>query len=387
MPARAQLRRDAGKVGPPSGPWVRARQIARWIGVPDPCEPVEVVDRHGEPLGWGLPSEQSAIAVRMLSWGPEPLPPNWLSRRLQRAVAARETLGLAEQPTTGMRLVNSEGDGLPGLVVDRYGSHRVVQLTTAPMAVRQQAIVDGLRALGPGPVHVVRPPFSAQLEGFEPGVEREGEAVQMRYVEHGLQLGAPTPPSQKTGAYLDQRANRRHVAQLARRAGAPLLDLGCHVGGFALHAAAAGVPAVGVDQSAAMLEHAAEHATVNGLTEVTWVKADMFGALDDPRLVGPFGTVVVDPPKVATRRRDVDRAMEAMRRMVGRAASRLMVDGYLVLCSCSHHLGRDHLDRCVLAAAGHFTRVATLGADVDHPVAPGHVEGEYLRVGIYQRRR
>ncbi|MCA9704490.1 MAG: methyltransferase domain-containing protein, partial [Myxococcales bacterium] len=180
--------------------------------------------------------------------------------------------------------------------------------------------------------------------------------------------------------------NRRRVATLARCDGGPLLDLGCHVGGFALHAAAAGVPAVGVDRSTAMLARAAEHARMAALPGLTWVEADMFGALDDPRLAGPFGTIVVDPPKLAGRRRDVARAADAMQRMVARVAARLRVGGHLVLCSCSHHLGREHLDHCVLASPGRYARVASLGADLDHPVAPGHAEGEYLRVAIYQRR-
>jgi 23S rRNA (cytosine1962-C5)-methyltransferase len=135
-----------------------------------------------------------------------------------------------------------------------------------------------------------------------------------------------------------------------------------------------------------MLELAARHAALNGLAGLSWVEADMFGALDDPRLAGPFGTIVVDPPKIAARRRDVDRAADAMERMVARVAARVTVGGHLVLCSCSHHLGREHLDRFAIASRGRWARVASLGADLDHPVAPGHVEGEYLRVAIYQRR-
>lgn len=380
-----QLRRNAGRVGPAYGPWIRARQIQRWIGVPDPGRPVQLLDRRGESLGWGLPSERSSIAVRMLTWGPDPPPDDWLPRRLGEAMAARATQGWEDQPTTGIRLVNSEGDRLPGLVVDRYDAQLVVQLTTASMVTHQATIVQTLRAACPGPIHVVRPEGPAKLEGFSPGVEREGDRA-LSFVEHGLQLVVPAPPSQKTGAYFDQRANRRAVARLARHGPGPLLDLGCHVGGFALHAAAAGVPAVGVDRSAAMLTLAAEHAARNALSGLQWVEADMFGALDDPRLLGPFGTIVVDPPKLAARRRDVDRAADAMRRMVDRVAPRVVVGGHLVLCSCSHHLGREHLDRSVLSSTGCWTRVATRGADLDHPVAPGHAEGEYLRVAIYQRR-
>jgi 23S rRNA (cytosine1962-C5)-methyltransferase len=393
MSARAQLRRDAGRVGPGDGPWIRARQLQRFIGIPDPGDLVQLLDRNGEPLGWGLPSERSDIAVRMLVWGEAPPPADWLPARLGHALAAREHHGFAEQPTTGVRLVNSEGDGLPGLVVDRYDEQLVVQLGTAPMVARKAEIVASLRARFSGPIHVVKAAGAAKVEGFEPGVERDGsplathgEADELSFVEHGLRFRVPAPPSQKTGAYLDQRANRRLVAGLARHGGGPLLDLGCHVGGFALHAAAAGVAAVGVDQSAAMLERAARHAALNGLHALAWVEADMFGALDHPALVGPFGTIVVDPPRIAARRRDVERAAAAMERMVTRVAARLLVGGHLVLCSCSHHVGRELLDRFALASPGRWARVAALGADVDHPVAPGHAEGEYLRVAIYQRR-
>ena len=386
MPAQAQLRRDAGKVGPEQGPWIRARQIARFIGIPDPASTIQVLDRHGEPLGWGLASETSAIPVRMLTWGPTPPPEDWLATRLGSALAARSRQGFESHPTTGLRLVNSEGDGLPGLVVDRYDTTLVAQLTTAPMVARREAIVSRLREHHEGPIHQICPASAAKSEGFEPRVEREGDDPELRFVEHGLRFAVPAPPSQKTGAYFDQRANRRFVAELARHTPGPLLDLGCHVGGFALHAAAAGVNAVGVDQSATMLEHAARHAKLNGLDGLQWVKADMFEALRDPAMAGPFGTIVVDPPKIAGRRRDVPKASAAMQRLVGQASSRLMVGGHLVVCSCSHHLGLEHLDRSALALSGHWTRVATRGADVDHPIAPGHVEGEYLRVAIYQRR-
>jgi 23S rRNA (cytosine1962-C5)-methyltransferase len=389
--AKAQLRRDAGRVGPGQGPWIRARQLQRFIGVPDPGGLVQLLDRNGEGLGWGLPSERSDIAVRMLAWGEAPPPADWLPTRIGQALAARERHGFAAQPTTGVRLVNSEGDGLPGLVVDRYDEQLVVQLGTAPMVARKAEIVASLRAHGAGPIHLVKTAGAAKTEGFEPGVERDagraGDPLEeLQFVEHGLRFRVPAPPSQKTGAYLDQRANRRIVAALARHGDGPLLDLGCHVGGFALHAAAAGVAAVGVDQSAAMLERAARHAALNDLRGLEWIEADMFGALDHPALAGPFGTIVVDPPRIAARRRDVDRAAAAMERMVTRVAARLRVGGHLVLCSCSHHVGRELLDRFALASPGRWARVASLGADVDHPVTPGHVEGEYLRVAIYQRR-
>ncbi|MCA9709285.1 MAG: 3-oxoacyl-ACP reductase [Myxococcales bacterium] len=191
MSARAQLRRYAGRVGPEHGPWIRARQLQRWLGAPEPGQPVAVLDRRGEVLGWGLPAERSSIAVRMLQWGPEAPPHDWLAQRLAQALAAREAQGWADQPTTGIRLVNSEGDGLPGLVVDRYDEQRVVQLTTASMVAHQAAIVDALRGASEGPVHVVRPEGPAALEGFVRSLAKEvgkrGSTAQLLTVAEGAE--------------------------------------------------------------------------------------------------------------------------------------------------------------------------------------------------------
>ncbi len=385
-PVRIELRRDAGRVGPATGPWVRRKQIARVQGLETAEAIAEVVTRKGETLGWGLLSPQSAIAVRLLTFGPSPPGDTWLSDRLLAATTARDTLRFAGEGTTGYRWVNSEGDGLPGLIVDRYGDDVVVQITTAPMATRRAAIEAWFRGEGHDRLHVVLPPGAAKHEGFEPGVFRDHDADTLRFSEHGLAFETPAPPSQKTGAYFDQRENRRVVARLAAAHGAPLLDIGCHIGGFALHAARAGVSAVGVDSSSVALDHAARNTAASGLEGLAWIQADMFGPLDAPELEGPFGTIVLDPPKVATNKSNVDRAVEAMKRLVGRVAPRLAPHGHLVLCSCSHHLGRDHLDRVMASTGGPWTRVAMLGAGLDHPVMPGHREGEYLRVGIYRRR-
>lgn len=383
---RVELRRDAGRFGPESGPWLRRNQIARFLGAPDPHGLAQVIDRRGDSIGWGLVSAVSNITVRMLAFGAEPPPTDWLQRRLAIAFAARERYGLSAQRTTGYRLANSEGDGLPGLVIDRYGDALVVQLGTAPMAAREPELLEWLRERWSGPLHVVVPESAAKLEGMSSPAREEHEASSLVFLEHGLELEVPAPPSQKTGAYHDQRANRRLVAKLARAHGGALLDVGCHVGGFALHARRAGVDVVALDRSRTALAHAQANAARNHLEGITWIEADMFEPLRDPALAGPFGTIVLDPPKLAVRRGDVDRAAAAMTRVVGELAPRLEDGGHLVVCSCSHHLGREHLDRIVIDAGTSFVRVLTLGAGVDHPVAPAHREGEYLRVNVYQRR-
>jgi len=386
MQVRVELRRDAGRIGPTTGPWVRRKQIARVQGLEVPEALAEVVTGKGETLGWGLLSPHSSIAVRILEFAATPPPDDWLEQRLRVATRARDAYGFDADDTTGFRLINSEGDGLPGLVVDRYADDLVVQITTAPMAIRRPAIVAWLRANVDARLHVVLPEAAAKHEGFEPDVARDHDGDTLRFREHGLSFEAPAPPSQKTGAYFDQRDTRRWVARLAAAHGGPLLDVGCHVGGFALHAARAGVRAVGVDSSGVVLQRAAANARASGLEGLTWVEADMFGPLGAEELGGVFGTIVLDPPKVATNRRNLDNALDAMRRLVRRVESRLDTGGHIVLCSCSHHLGRDHLDRVMASAPGGWARVAMLGAGVDHPVSPGHREGEYLRVGVYGRR-
>lgn len=384
---KVEVRRDAGRVGPETGPWLRRNQIARFLGAPDPHGLAQVVDRRGEPLGWGLVSAVSSITVRMLSFGSAALPQDWLQRRLATAFAARERYGFAAVRTTGYRVVNSEGDGLPGLVIDRYDDALVVQLGTAPMAAREGELLEWLRAHWHGPMHVVVPESAAKQEGLT-GTARDDESdAKLTFAEHGLDFEVPAPPSQKTGAYFDQRANRRIVGKLARAHGGALLDVGCHVGGFALHARREGVAVVAVDRSRTALAHAAANATRNKLDGITWIEADMFEPLRDPALAGPFGTIVFDPPKIAVRRGDVDRAVGAMARAVAELLPRLDDAGHLVLCSCSHHLGREQLDRVVLEAHAPVVRVLTLGPGVDHPVAPAHREGEYLRVNAYQVRR
>jgi len=388
MAVRVELRRDAGKFGPAFGSWwVRRRQVARVLGPPDPQAVAELVDHRGRSLGFGLYSPESGIVLRMLSFAAQPAA-DWLEQRLRSALLARARLNLG---ATGYREVNSEGDGLPGLVVDRFGAARVVQVTTAPMAARCATILATLAALDerPATTIVVAPEAAATKEGFEPFVTVHGEPpAQLEWLEHGRRFTAPAPPAQKTGAYHDQRDNRERFAALVDGRG-PVLDLGTHVGGFAIAAAARGAKVVAVDQSAAVLACAARNAADNGVADnIEFVAADMFARLDDPRLAGPFAGVVFDPPKIASSRRDLGRAMGALTRTLAQLQARVVEHGLLALCSCSHHLGADELDRAVLEASGasSWTRIAHWGAGPDHPIQAGHAEGEYLRVRVYQRR-
>ncbi len=386
---RVELRRDAGPVGPHQGPWVRRRQVGKVWGPGDPAQLAELTDHRGQTLAWGLIGPDSEITLRVVSFGAAAPPADWLLRRLDAALAGRHALGLRDDgATTAWRVVNSEGDGLPGLTVDRYGDDMVLQIATAAMAARQAELAAFFAARTRGRLFVVTPAQAGEREGFTPAEQLHGDDARLEFREHGLQFEVPAPPAQKTGAYLDQRDNRRLVAELARSCGGRLLDVGCHVGGFAIHAAALGVDAVGLDQSARALACAQANAARNGLAErCAWVQGDMFAALDDAALAGSFGVLVFDPPRVASSARDVSRAAGAMTASLGRLLPRVQAGGFAVVCSCSQHLGGEVLDAAMLGArAGAWTRVHALGPGPDHPVWPGHDQGSYLRVHVYQRR-
>lgn len=386
---RVELRRDAGQVGPHDGPWIRRRQVGKVWGPADPSQLAELTDHRGQTLAWGLVAPDSEIPLRVVSFGAAAPPADWLVRRLDAALAGREMLGLRDDgATSAWRVVNSEGDGLPGLTVDRYGADVVLQIATAGMAARREELVEFFSRRTSGRLFVVAPAQAGEREGFTLEQQVHGDDARLEFREHGLRFSVPAPPAQKTGAYLDQRDNRRIVAELARGCGGRLLDVGCHVGGFAIHAAALGVTTVGFDQSAKALECARENAASNGLADrCAWVQGDMFAALDDAALAGPFGAVVFDPPRIASSARDVERAAGAMTASLGRLLPRVQVGGFAVVCSCSQNLGAAVLDKVMLGArAGLWTRVLALGPGPDHPVWPGHEAGSYLRVHVYQRR-
>ena len=386
MPVQVHLRRDAGRPQIGGSPWIRRKSVRKILGPPDPGELAAVVDAKGDVVAHGLYSPDADLVVRIVEFGTERPDEDWVERRVAGALARRRALGLGRD-TTGYREVNSEGDGLPGLTVDRYGDLRVVQLSTAPVVHRRDRILAALDAAEPRDALWIQPESAARREGFEPVVGGI-QPPTLEYTEHGLACSAPAPPGQKTGAYHDQRENRRWLADLASRAGGPFLDVGCHVGGFAIHAATRGLVSVGLDASAAALDAARRNASL-AKVEVSWVKADMFEPLESPELRGPFGTIVFDPPRVANSRRDLPRAVQAMSRACAQLVRRLGPQGLLAICSCSHHLDGFQLDRVAVRAGSiagvPLRRVALLGPGPDHPVAPGHTEGDYLRVAVYQR--
>jgi 23S rRNA (cytosine1962-C5)-methyltransferase len=364
-------------------PWVLSGAVARVEGEAAPGATVRVLSAEGETVGWGDLSPHSAIRVRVFHFGKDPLPEGWLRERIARAMARRAGHPLVGD-TDAVRLVNAEGDGLPGLVADRYADLVVVKLGSAGMLRRREEVAAALReATGASRGFERSDPSAARQEGFP---AREGplwgdapvEPVAIR--ERDRRYQADVLRGQKTGFYLDQRDARDLVAGLAR--GRRVLDLFSYTGAFAVAAARGGATgAVCVDSSAAALDLAKRQLEENAPGfDAALFEGDAFEFVR--RDEGRYGLVVVDPPPLARKQRDVPRAARAYKDVLLHALRRAESGAFVLAFSCSHHVGPDLFRKIVFGAALDAGRSArclrALGAPADHPVSLDHPEGEYL---------
>lgn len=314
----------------------------------------------------------------------------FFANRLQTALANRgETVRIAD---AGGRLVHGEADGLPGLIVDRYAEVVVLQVTSAVVEAALDAIVPVLvEATGAAAV-IARNDVAARRHESLPADSRllHGRRVTATtIVEHGLRHEVRPFEGHKTGFYLDQRPARALVKELAR--GREVLDLFSYQGAFALAALAGGArSAVAVDQSEAALARAEAGAAANQLTGLTTVNANAFDHVRAERdREARYGLVVLDPPAFAKSRREV-RGAERGYRDLNRLALRLLAPGgYLLTCSCSHHMRLPQFEEVVRQAAAGLPFPVVLrrrlGAGDDHPAVVTHPESEYLKVLLLQR--
>ncbi|MBI3629255.1 MAG: class I SAM-dependent rRNA methyltransferase [Candidatus Rokubacteria bacterium] len=371
-------------------PWIYRGEIAGLEGEPEPGAAVTVIDGSGAFAGVGFYNPRTSLACRILTRREEAVDAAFFAARIAGALAYRRAAGLASD---AYRLVWSEGDGLPGLVVDRYGAVSVVQCFTLGMSRVIDWIAAGLRAaVGDGPVYLADDPAGARLEGFEPRrgwLDREGpETVTVREgdARFRVRLGA----GHKTGFYLDQAENRARVGR--RAAGRRVLDAFSYSGGFAVHALAAGAEhAICLDSSPEALAGARENLALNGLAERAELRE--VNAFDELRRLerehARFGLVILDPPPF-TRRRD---ALEAARRgykEINLRAMRLLgPGGLLATFSCSHHVSPAFFeDVCRAAAEDAGVTLRTLGAltqSGDHPVLLTVPETRYLKGLLLER--
>ena len=365
-------------------PWVYANAVARVEGEPAPGDVVALADHDGRLIGRGFYNPRSQIPVRLTTRAEEAVDAAFLRARIARARAARQRLGLPSAETNVYRLVNSEGDDLPGLVVDVYGDAAVAQITTLGIAQRKEEIFDALEAeLGVRTIFEIAPASYAELEGFAGGsrVARGASRSALPVVENGIKLEVEPLSGQKTGMFIDQRETRARVGGLAR--GARVLDCYAYAGGFALAAARGGAAAVtAVDSSARAVARVEAHAAANGVT-IEAVEADAFRFLETatPRA---FDLVIIDPPKFARARKDLEAARKGYERLNSLALQATAPGGILVTCSCSQNVDAETFERIVAAGAKQAGREVRIferrGPASCHQLPPAFPEGQYLKV-------
>jgi len=387
-PGRIFLKK--GRDGPIRGgnPWVFSQAIDRVE--PSAIEAgarVWVLDAAGATLGHGYYNPATTIAVRMLALGGEPGPAEIIGWRMERALRLRErVIGM---DTDCYRMLNGDGDGLSGVVIDRYSDVAVVQLLTAGAERMRNENVERLKSMISRRAIFERSQGAVRRqEGLEDTVAMIAGAAagavsvsEIRVSENGIKMIVDLEHGQKSGAFLDQRENRARFGTLA--AGARVLDLCCYTGGFALHALKGGAAeAVAVDTSAHALDRAQRNLELNGYpgsaVRLVHGEAGTFLGKRNER----FDLIVLDPPPFARSRADARRAEHLYVELNALALGALNPGGFLMTFSCSSHFCGEDFVRTVRIAEGRSGRrmrlLARLGPGPDHPVLLGHPEGEYL---------
>jgi 23S rRNA (cytosine1962-C5)-methyltransferase len=352
-----------------------------------PGDAVEIVDAGGHSLGSGYVNPHSLICARLVSRDPaHHLDQSLLVHRLNIALSLRETLFAKPY----YRLVHGEGDGLPGLVVDRFGEVVVAQITTAGMERQKAAVVAALaKVLKPACIVLRNDTPARQSEGLESYVETPlGDApAGVAMEENDTRFEIDVLGGQKTGWFYDHRMNRARMRHYVK--GRRVLDIFSYVGGWGVQALTAGAAeCVCIDASAKAVERSHHNADLNGVADrLTSLEGDAFEALKALRQERQrFDVVIADPPAFIKRKKDFKEGLNAYRRLNQMAMQVLNKDGVLISASCSYHLDRNSLLDTVLKASRHLDRQAQLVEQghqgPDHPVHPAIAETDYLKAFV-----
>jgi 23S rRNA (cytosine1962-C5)-methyltransferase len=371
-------------------PWLFDTAVARLAGHARPGDTVMVQAADGRPLAKAAYSPHSKIRARVWSFDvATTIDHAFFKRRVAAAVARRAALPeLAGQ--SGLRLIHAESDGLPGVIADRYGDTVVVQLTSAGAEKWRAAIADGLqKATGCARIYERSDSEVRGLEGLEPttgwlhGAAPAGDIV---IEEYGVQMAVDIVSGHKTGFYLDQRDNRRRLAELS--AGKRVLNCFCYTGGFSLQALAGGAASVlSIDSSQPALDRAGANLALNPQLDMAlaeWRCANVFDELRKLKAAGEtFDLIVLDPPKFAPSASHAERASRAYKDVNLLGCKLLVPGGLLMTYSCSGGIGLELFQKIVAGAAcdaGRTARIVRrLQGSADHPVDLAFPEGEYLK--------
>ncbi|HXV13751.1 MAG TPA: class I SAM-dependent rRNA methyltransferase [Candidatus Krumholzibacteria bacterium] len=368
-------------------PWIFAASIASVTGNPAPGDVVDVVDARGVLLGRGYHNEHSRIRVRVLTWDDRPVDDAFWRARVEAAIRRRGSLALGGD-TNAYRLIHAEADLLPGLIADRYGDVVVVQVLTAGIERARDVVVDALASLTEARCLYERSDTASRTREGLPAVTGaiRGEAPRnIEVLENGHTFLVNIESGQKTGFYLDQRDNRAWVAAHAQ--GCDVLDAFCHTGAFAVYCARAGAKSLSlIDSSAPSLGAARWNLERNGTGEcaVAIQQADVFEELRAMRDAGRrFDLVVLDPPKFASNKHQVEKALRAYKDVNLLAMQLLVPDGLLATFSCSQAVDADSFTMAVswagVDAARDVQIIRRMGQGIDHPILATFPESEYLK--------
>lgn len=387
--AQLALRKNQDRRVRAGHPWIFSNEVAGLSEKVEDGDIVDVVDHRGAFLGRAYYNKRSLICGRVLTRRREEIDLDFFVHRLERAVAYREAVAPGVE---ALRLIHSEADHLPGLVVDRYGDWLAVQVLTLGMEKRADLIRQALeRVLAPRGVMRLADSPLRKLEGLP--LEREvwwGEVPESITVsQEGFEVEVNLAGGQKTGLFLDQRENRR-LAE-ARASGQTVLDLFCYQGEWALHAARGGAKSVlAVDSSAPALAVASRNVARNGAADtITFRQGAAFDLLRELERKGErFGLVVMDPPALVKSRSTIAAGARVYRDLNRAAMSLLTEGGTLITCSCSHHL-EDEMFRQVLRESARAVRrpfrvLSWRSEPLDHPQLLAVPETHYLKCAALQ---
>jgi 23S rRNA (cytosine1962-C5)-methyltransferase len=368
-------------------PWIFSNEI-RMDEAAKAIQPGAIVNVRGEDgraFGTGYFNPKSLIAVRLLAEDCDvAVDRDFFSARLKRALALRDSL--YDKPF--YRLLHAEGDGVPGLVIDRFDDTVTVQIGTAGMEKQLDNILAALEAMVKPKTVILRADApSRALEGLDSYVRvAKGQGARIAVQENGARYIADLAEGQKTGWYYDQRDNRAFIAALAR--GKSVLDAYSYTGGFGIVAARQGATeVVCLDSSAPALALAEESARANDV-KIQAVKADVFEELERLKAAGEsFDIVLADPPPFVKSRKDLEPGAKAYRKLARLAAEVTAPGGLMMIASCSHNIPPDRFAaECaqgLLRSGRRATLIRSAGAGPDHPVHPLLPESAYLKALVY----
>lgn len=366
-------------------PWIFSGALASVEGEPEPGQVVCACTDQGQPLALGFFNASSDIVFRAVTTDTSTVMDDAFWRqKIRSALALRERIVPSE--TTAYRLVNAEGDGLPGLIVDRYGETLVVAVNTAGMEKHCKQIFHALaHEIRPRGIYERSEGGARRMEGLSDrmGSVMGGEpCVPIEIRENGLRFEVDIISGQKTGFFLDQRDSRLLMGCLS--SGASVLNCFSYTGGFSVYAAWGGAArVVSVEASAAANEMATAHLAMNGFSAMGHpvIRADVFQYLRRTEEV--FDIIILDPPAFAKAKRDIKTAGRGYKDINLQALKKLRNGGFLATFSCSNYIDEDLFEKIVLGAvqdAGRTVRLLKkLGPGADHPTNLAHAEGRYLK--------